>query len=144
MKKALALILALVMMLALTACGESKPAPTPAPTPAPEPAPAPIPGGGGGSGGGGGRDRKTARLYVDNPPEADSLPEISSEVPDVLGALRENGRGVIGALRNPGQVLGAARTGDTSAMFICGEIFAMAMMLLGFWVMLFKKLRRKE
>ena len=48
-----------------------------------------------------------------------------------------------GAVRNPGQVLGAVRTGDRSAMLLCGAIAALAAMFLAFWAAFFKKLRSK-
>lgn len=91
----------------------------PAPTPTPDP-PAPTP-----RGGGSGR----SRTY--NNPSPDYTP-------DVLGEQREEAAPddsvTLGALRRPGDVLGAARTGDTSAMALCGMVLLLALMLLAGWL----------
>ena len=76
----------------------------------------PTGGGGNGPGGGGRRSR----------PETSNPPTTPGEV---LGATRDaaedTGRGVLGAVRNP-QVLGAVRTGDTSAMVTWAVILMLA------------------
>ena len=90
-------------------------------------------GGGGGGGGGGGRTPRKS-----NPP----APETPQEQ-TVLGAVRENANEVLGAIRNPQQVLGAVRTGDPSAIFVCGEILVLASAMLMGWIYAFKKLKRR-
>lgn len=90
-------------------------------------------GGGGGGGGGGGRTPRKS-----NPP----APETPQEQ-TVLGAVRENANEVLGAIRNPQQVLGAIRTGDPSAIFVCGEILVLASAMLMGWIYAFKKLKRR-
>ena len=70
------------------------------------------------------------------PPPPTNPPATPPETPPdqrVLGAVRE----VLGAVRNPGQVLGAVRTGDRSAMLLCGAIAALAAMFLAFWAAFF-------
>ena len=73
----------------------------------------PTPGGGGTPSGGGGR---RPRPETSNPP---------TDPGEVLGATRDVGRGVLGAVRNP-QVLGAVRTGDSSAMITWAVILMLA------------------
>ena len=95
----------------------------------------PSPGGGNHNpGGGGGRTPRR-----NNPPSETTPPTDST----VLGAVRDNANDVLGAIRNPQQVLGAVRTGDPSAIFICGEILVLASAMLIGWVYAFKKLRRR-
>ncbi|MBP3205306.1 MAG: hypothetical protein J6M66_07775 [Lachnospiraceae bacterium] len=88
----------------------------------------------GGGGGGGGRTPRRE-------PPAQTTPETE---PSVLGAIRDNGEQVLGAIRNPGQVLGAVRTGDPSAIFICGEILVLASAMLMGWICVFRKFRRNR
>ena len=101
------------------------------------PAP-PTNGGGGGtpSGGGGGRR---------------SRPETSNNTPttpgEVLGATRDAaedaGRGVLGAVRNPqGQVLGAVRTGDSSAMVTWAVILMLAASGIVGWFNVYRRRKR--
>ena len=91
----------------------------------------PTGGGGNGPGGGGRRSRVT-------PPTVPTTPG------EVLGATRDaaedTGRGVLGAVRNP-QVLGAVRTGDTSAMVTWAVILMLAASGIVGW---FNVYRRKK
>jgi pilin isopeptide linkage protein len=91
----------------------------------------PTGGGGNGPGGGGRRSR----------PETSNPPTTPGEV---LGATRDaaedTGRGVLGAVRNP-QVLGAVRTGDTSAMVTWAVILMLAASGIVGW---FNVYRRKK
>lgn len=104
----------------------------PVDSPPPEESTTPPRGGGGGGGGGGRTPRKS------NPP----APETPQEQ-TVLGAVRENANEVLGAIRNPQQVLGAVRTGDPSAIFVCGEILVLASAMLMGWIYALKKLKRR-
>ena len=88
----------------------------------------------GGNGPGGGEPRRR----VTPPPTVPTTPG------EVLGATRDaaedTGRGVLGAVRNP-QVLGAVRTGDTSAMVTWAVILMLAASGIVGW---FNVYRRKK
>ena len=98
----------------------------------------PTPGGGGNGPGGGGR---RSRPETSNNP----TPDTPTTPGEVLGAARDAaedaGRGVLGAVRNP-QVLGAVRTGDSSAMVIWAVILLLAVSGIAGWCNVY--LRRKR
>ena len=87
------------------------------------------PGGGGNGPGGGGR---RPRRETSNPPTVPTTPG------EVLGATRDVGRGVLGAVRDP-QVLGAVRTGDTSAMVSWAAILVLAISGIAGWVSIYRR-----
>ena len=87
------------------------------------------PSSGGGNPPGGGRRERTS------PP-----PTVPTTPGEVLGATRDVGRGVLGAVREP-QVLGAVRTGDTSAMVTWAVILMLAASGIVGW---FNVYRRKK
>jgi hypothetical protein len=87
------------------------------------------PSSGGGNPPGGGRRERTS------PP-----PSVPTTPGEVLGATRDVGRGVLGAVREP-QVLGAVRTGDTSAMVTWAVILMLAASGIVGW---FNVYRRKK
>ena len=104
------------------------------------PANPPTNGGGGGptSGGGGRRSRPETS---NNPPTTPTTPG------EVLGATRDAaedaGRGVLGAVRNPqGQVLGAVRTGDSSAMVTWAVILMLAASGIVGWFNMYQRRKR--
>jgi hypothetical protein len=99
----------------------------------PETTPETTPTGGGGNGPGGGGRR--SRPETSNPP---STPETPGEV---LGATRDVGRGVLGAVRNP-QVLGAVRTGDSSAMVTWAVILMLAASGIVGWFNMYHRRKR--
>lgn len=82
------------------------------------------PGGGGNPPGGGRRRRET-------PP-----PTVPDTPGEVLGATRDVGRGVLGAVREP-QVLGAVRTGDTNALIIWATILVLAVSGFAGWISIY-------
>ena len=91
----------------------------------------------GGNGPGGG-DR---RPRVTPPPTVPTTPG------EVLGATRDaaedTGRGVLGAVRNPqGQVLGAVRTGDSSAMVTWAVILMLAASGIVGWFNMYQRRKR--
>ena len=90
----------------------------------------PTPGGGGNGPGGGGR---RSRPETSNPP---------TDPGEVLGATRDVGRGVLGAVRNP-QVLGAVRTGDTSAMITWAVILMLAVSGIVGWGNMYVKRKKR-
>ncbi|MCR5371404.1 MAG: hypothetical protein K6E83_11930 [Clostridium sp.] len=101
------------------------------------------------------RDRSDTTPTTDpDTPVPDYTPDVLEEqreeteyIPDVLDSRREQyDPGVRGALRRVGETLGAARTGDTSAMLQCGLVTILAMMLLAGWIALFagKSGRRRK
>ena len=79
------------------------------------------------SGGGGGRRPRVT-------------PPVQPE-PEVLGATRDVGRGVLGAVREP-QVLGAVRTGDTSAMITWAVILMLAASGIVGWFSVYQRRKR--
>ena len=79
------------------------------------------------SGGGGGRRPRVT-------------PPVQPE-PEVLGATRDVGRGVLGAVREP-QVLGAVRTGDTSAMITWAVILMLAASGIVGWFNVYQRRKR--
>ena len=86
------------------------------------------------------RDRPPGTTgYRETPPTPETTPPPES---GVLGAVRDNGQQVLGAIRNPGQVLGAVRTGDPSAIFICGELLVLSSLMLTGWIALYRRIRR--
>ena len=100
----------------------------------PETEPETTPTGGGGNGPGGGGRR--SRPETSNPPTTPG---------EVLGATRDaaedTGRGVLGAVRNP-QVLGAVRTGDTSAMVTWAVILMLAASGIVGWFNMYQRRKR--
>ena len=103
--------------------------------------PATGPSGGGGSGGGG---RSGGGTYSRPATQEDPVYMEESRESTVLGAVRDNADQVLGAIRNPQQVLGAVRTGDPSAIFICGEILVLAAALLMGWFYAWRKLIKRD
>jgi len=85
------------------------------------------PPGGGGNPPGGGRRRR-----VTPPPTVPTTPG------EVLGATRDVGRGVLGAVREP-QVLGAVRTGDTNALIIWATILILAVSGFAGWISIYHR-----
>ena len=98
-----------------------------------------TPTGGGGNGPGGGGRRSRPETSNNPTPDTPTTPG------EVLGAARnaaeDAGRGVLGAVRNP-QVLGAVRTGDSSAMVIWVVILMLAVSGIVGWCNVY--LRRKR
>ena len=95
------------------------------------------PSGGGGSSSGGGRRSR---------PETSNNPTPTTPG-EVLGATRDAaedaGRGVLGAVRNPqGQVLGAVRTGDSSAMVTWAVILMLAASGIVGWFNMYQRRKR--
>jgi|GEM_PF-1394178 len=104
------------------------------------PANPPTNGGGGGPTGGGG-GRRSRPETSNNPPTTPTTPG------EVLGATRDAaedaGRGVLGAVRNPqGQVLGAVRTGDSSAMVTWAVILMLAASGIVGWFNMYQRRKR--
>ena len=87
----------------------------------------PSPGDGGNPPGGGDRRRR-----VTPPPTVPTTPG------EVLGATRDVGRGVLGAVREP-QVLGAVRTGDTNALIIWATILILAVSGFAGWISIYHR-----
>ena len=124
-------------------------APTEAPTQAPtDPATMPDGGsnGGGGSSGGGSNRGGSSRSETSNTSGTPTTPG------EVLGATRDAaedvGRGVLGAMRDPGNVLGAARdpgvlgavrTGDSSAMITWAVILMLAVSGIVGWIRVYRR-----
>ena len=85
-------------------------------------------------------DKDRPRTDRTTPPDNPAMGSDPPPESGVLGAVRENGQQVLGALRHPQEVLGAVRTGDPSAIFICGEILVLASAMLMGWVYAFRRL----
>jgi pilin isopeptide linkage protein len=100
--------------------------------------PSTTPSGGGGTPSGGGGGRRSRPETSNNPPTTPG---------EVLGATRDAaedaGRGVLGAVRNPqGQVLGAVRTGDSSAMVTWAVILMLAASGIVGWFNVYQRRKR--
>ena len=65
-------------------------------------------------------------------------PTVPTTPGEVLGATRDVGRGVLGAVREP-QVLGAVRTGDTNALIIWATILVLAVSGFAGWISIYHR-----
>ena len=74
----------------------------------------------------------TFNLERETPPSTPPTPG------EVLGATRDVGRGVLGAVREP-QVLGAVRTGDTNAIIIWATILVLAVSGFAGWISIYHR-----